>query len=143
RDPELTQLAHGLQRDLRVAHHSALGDLEREPLRAKLRLREDRGDLTRELRVLELARSEVHVDGQVRMVRIRELPRARLAAGLSEHRAADLDHVAELVGERDERPGPKHAVARAVPAGQRLERDERPALEVDDRLVVDAELPPL
>ena len=74
------------------------------------------------------------------MVRVRELPRARLPARLAQHRTADLDHVAELVRERDERSRPDDAVARPVPAGERLERDERPPLEVDDRLVVDAEL---
>ena len=74
------------------------------------------------------------------MVRVRELPRACLPTGLAQHGPADLDHVPELVRERNERSGPDHAVARPVPAGERLERHERPPLEVDDRLVVDTEL---
>ena len=67
------------------------------------------------------------------------MPLGGLAAGLAEHPVAELAHEAGALGQRQELAGRDEAVA-VLPADERLDADDLPRLEADERLVVEHEL---
>ena len=60
RTPERLELAQGVDGRLRVLHGVALGDLQVEGARGQARLAQRALDVLDEVRLLELARGEVH-----------------------------------------------------------------------------------
>ena len=92
-----------------------------------------------EVRLLELAGREVDADPELRQPEA-ELPLAGLAARLAQDPAAHRDDVAGLLGDVDELARHQQRPVRRLPADERLEPDDRAAAELDDRLVVEAEL---
>src|SRR6185295_1898330 len=87
----------------------------------------------------ELAGREVDAYPEVRPIQA-DLPVASLAAGLAEDPAADRDDVAGLLGEVDPFAGHEDGPVRRLPADEGLDSDDCGRAEVDDRLVVEAEL---
>ena len=66
-----------------------------------------------------------------------------LLDGAAQHPFGQCGDVAGLLGHRDEGVRRKQAEGRVLPADQRLEGHRQAGRELDDRLVVHAELAPL
>ena len=123
----------------RPLHEPALGDLEGERRGRQARLVEDRPDRCDEVVLLELAGGQVDADLEVGELEP-ELPFARLAARLAEDPATHRHDVAGLLGQIDELHRHEQRPIRELPADERFEPDDGPGRELDDRLVVEAQL---
>ena len=126
-----------------VAHHLALCDLEHQALGRQPRILQGPRDVADERLAPELARRQVHGDGDVAVDGMRPLPSGGRLAGLPQHLVPELLHQADLLGDRDELARPDEAAFGRIPAGERLERDDPAVAEIDDRLEDDADLVPL
>ena len=81
-----------------------------------------------------------HVDGDAQLpARMSEVERTDLAAGRLEHPATDRHDQPRLLGDGDEL-GRTHHAGGSLPAGERFHCDNLTRREVEDRLVVDAQL---
>ena len=89
---------------------------------------------------VELAAGEVDAHEDRLAVGSRRLPTLRLAARLLDHPHADGHDEAGLFGDVDELRRHERAALGMLPAQQRLDADDEAALEVDGRLVDDAQL---
>src|SRR5436305_15326439 len=89
--------------------------------------------------MVELARRDVHRHLQRAAVEAVEV--GRLPARLIEHPFAEADDEAGLLCERDEFAGRELAECRMLPADEGLAAGDLTAVEVDDGLVVEPELP--
>ncbi len=90
--------------------------------------------------VAQLARGDVDHHAERRDAFVD--PALALAAGLAERPGADRQEEAGGVGERQERFGREHAVARMAPAQERLGTDHLARGDVDARLVDEEQLVP-
>ena len=97
-------------------------------------------DFGDEIGLQELAARDVDADEQ-RLVGTRQcrLPADHFLDRARQHIAAELDDEIGLLRDGNELGGAELAVARMVPANQRLEADEALGRERDDRLVEDGE----
>src|SRR5712671_2606968 len=136
---ERSQLFERVDGAVGALHEAALGDLEDEAGRRELRLREDRPDRLDEVVLAELAGRQVDADLQMRETQA-ELPLAQLAAGLTEDPLTHRDDVAGLFGDVDELARHPQRPVRRLPPNERLETDHGAADELDDRMIVEAEL---
>ena len=98
------------------------------------------GDQVDQVGLGELARRQVDVDGRGQGAGAVGPPAGRLAAALGEDPGAEGDDQAGLLGEGDELGRQQLAPTRLIPADQRLDPDQAPLLERDDRLVEGAQL---
>jgi hypothetical protein len=89
--------------------------------------------------LLELARRQVDADLQVREAQM-DLPVAGLTARIAKDPATHRDDVTGLLRQVDELVGHQERTPRQLPAYQCLDADDGAALELDDRLVVEAKL---
>src|SRR6188472_906445 len=103
-------------------------------------LREDRGDLTDERPVLELARGDVDAERQWAELREAAAPVDRLCTCGPEHPSADRDDETHLLGEGNEVERRDQSAIRMLPAQERLGARDRLVRELHVRLVVDVEL---
>ena len=85
------------------------------------RLGEDLRHVRDQVRVPDLTHRHVDAHEQRRLVRVVQLPAARLAAGRDQDPAAELHDRAVLLGQSDEPIRRQHAELRVVPAHQRLD----------------------
>src|SRR3954469_19712271 len=137
------ELAQALERRARrgdVLEEDALGDLEAEAAGLEAAARERPLHLAEELGPGELAARHVDGDAEVGGVREALAPGGDLGGRLLEHPAAERRDEAGLLGQADELGRADDAVAGTVPADERLDADQALVGDVEDRLVVDAEL---
>ena len=99
---------------------------------------EQRRDVDRERGVEEGAGREVDRDAE--LVALLAATRGTWRMRGAEHPAGERDDQAGLLGDRDELLGHEQAVARVVPAHERLDADDAAGHEVDLGLVVQREL---
>ena len=137
---QLLEVGQGRRGGFGVLEQDGLRDFEDQAAGRQARCLERRAHLLDHARVLELAPAQVHAHRQRRLDGVRELPLARLPAGLTQHPAADRDDEAGLLRERDEVERRHEAALGVVPAHERLDRRDPAAGQVDGRLVVDHEL---
>src|SRR4051812_8310659 len=123
-----------------VLEQHALGDLEAEAAGLEAAARERALHLGEELRAGELAARDVDGDAEVGGVREALAPGGDLGGRLLEHPLAERCDEAGLLGQADELGRCDDAVAGAIPADERLDADQALVGDVEDRLVVDAEL---
>ena len=88
----------------------------------------------------QLARGEVHVQGDRLARGDLLLPQSNLAAGFSDRPLSEGHDQPALLGQRDELHGRDQAAARVLPADECLDAGKPARLEVDRRLVVEDEL---
>ena len=105
-----------------LAGEDRLGDLEGERGRVELGACERVGDMFGEAGVRELQSGGVDRDAAARSRGEPVVPSPGLSARLEEHRAAEIDDEARVLGERDERVGRDEPSRRVLPAGERFER---------------------
>src|SRR6185295_7050665 len=125
---------------LGVLDEGVLGDLEVEARRLQAGLLQDRLDVLLEARVVDLAQREIGGQRQVAPGGVEVVPAPERQAGLAEHHPSERQDQADLLGEWDEACRRDQAALRVVPAQQRLEAAQAPAVQLDDRLEDDAEL---
>ena len=101
---------------------------------------EDAGDLVDEVRLDELTGRQVHRHERFVASCRGIAPCARLATGRLEHPAAERQDQPRLLGQGDERNWWDQATDGMLPADEGLEPDDPFGREVDQRLVVQAEL---
>ena len=138
--PERLQLLELGEDGLVVSSQEALRDLERERLGRQPRPAQHLGHVAREVGFLELPDRDV--DGEVErcMTRSRELPLAHAGARGLEYPQAQRHDDPGLLRELDELVGREQPPLRVLPAHERLDTDHAPVVELDDRLVVEAEV---
>ncbi len=115
-----------------IADQHAFGDFKFQPRRRQAGFQQNLMHQLRQVAVLELHRRQVDGDAQ------RPRPGRRLAAGGAQNPFAELDDDAALLGQRDEGAGRDHALARMMPAHQRLEAGDL-AVDMRLRLIVQRE----
>ena len=125
RQADLRQALERRRRARRVEHDRGLGDLELEQRGLDVVDGQQPRDVDRQRRVEERARRQVDRDGQLVALL---LPGAALAHGRSQYPAGEGDDEAGLLGDRHELLGAEEAVARVVPAHERLDADDAPLM---------------
>ena len=133
---ELGELADGAARGIVEQHR--LGDLDLEGRCGYAVLVEGAPHEPRELRVLELLHRDV--DREPARGNALFAPDRHLRAGRFQHPAPDVDDQPADLGGRDEFLGAARAVARGLPAQQRLEADQAAVAQAVLRLVEQREL---
>ena len=120
---------------LRVLHRDAFRELDFELVWRDVELVRDRDDALGEVRPLQLLRGDV--DRHRHRFEARALPRCDLPRDIADDAFAELDDEVGSFGDLDELQRRHGAVARIVPARERLEADQAAAADVDDRLQLD------
>jgi len=138
---EQLQLQHLGDDGLGVLHEHALGDLEHERGRVEVRRPHGPGNVVVEALVLEVAGGDVHAHAEAACEVVVSLPFGCLRARLLEHPASEGDDETRLLGDGDELLRLQQPELRVVPAHEGFHPDRLAALEVDDGLVVEDELP--
>jgi hypothetical protein len=134
---ELVQADDG---HLQVVHQDALGDLQGQALGGEAGVAEGRGHVVGQVAAEQVMGGEVDVQQQRAGVGV---PAGHLAAGLAQHEPVELDHQAGLLGQGDELGRRDQPAVRPRPAHQGLGAGDATGVQVDDRLVVDHQLPAL
>src|SRR3989475_4213309 len=144
RDPhtavvQLLQVLTGAVSHGAVDDDRRLGDLETEEARGQVAGAEGALDRGADAARRELLAGEVHPSPEsVRQQTLTEPP-CRLGARLVKDVVAQRDDHAGCLGNRDELIGHDEASRRRVPPDESLDADDPPALDVDLRLIVEAE----
>src|SRR5487761_1560470 len=123
-----------------VTHQGTFGDLEDQVRRLESGLEQRETDTIANRAVRNFARREIDTHQEVGRSDPLTLPTASLGARLGEHEPVDVVDEADLFGEGDERDRLKKSTRRMLPAHERLETHDRTGDQVEDRLVVDAQL---
>ena len=134
----VAERAQDARRVLGVVHQLALGDLELDQRRIDPRAIDDGADAHVEVELAELPRRQVHRDRQ--QLGPRGLPGAQVRARLAQHPFADRHDQSALLEDRDEVRRRDDAAGRVVPTQQRLGAARPLGLQVEFRLVHQAEL---
>ena len=121
----------------RVRHDHAFRDFQLELGGVAAGFGQDLAHQLDQVLLVELARGQVHGDGQRRQAGL--APGHQLLAGGAQHPGADLDDEPGLLGNRNELGGRHRLAARRTPAQQRFDADLHAAGEVDLRLVIQHE----
>ena len=120
-----------------ILHQLALGDFQLDKLRPHARFVDDRADARREVQLPELPRREVHRHGE-RLGAV-GFPCAQVGARLPQHPFADRNDEPAFLQDRNEVRRRDDAAARMVPAQERLGAARALALQVELRLIDEAE----
>ena len=113
-----------------VADERGLGDLDFEPAGGEARMGQDRQDLLRHARVLQLMRRNVQREMEVAG------PAARVGAGVGEHMVEQLRNHAAFFGDRYELLRLDRAFYVMVPTSENFEADQAALGKRDDRLIM-------
>ena len=122
-DAQVPQRRQARDGRLRVGEHDGLGHLEHEARGRKPGRAEHVGELVDERLLGQLGGGQV--DGERDPLADAGPPRRGLAARLEQHRAAEGEDGAALLGQRDELVGLDEAAGRVVPAGEGLDAERR------------------
>ena len=137
-DAERLQPQQGLLHLHQIRHQHALGQLELEPLAGEAGVAQHLLHRLDEVARLELHARQVH--RHRRTVEHAAGPALGTARRLVQRPAADRQHQAALLGDRDELVRQQQAAARMAPADQRLAADEGTVAGAQLRLEVQHEL---
>ena len=141
--PDAAQVVELGHRDLALAGEHRLGDLEHEPVRLQAAAAQRARDRAREPWRREVARGHVDVHGrrgELGVVGEDAAPVRELAAGEHEDLRAERHGEPRRLGGGEELRGGEQAVVGVLPAHERLDGGDRAGRQVEDRLVVQAQL---
>src|SRR5439155_1078126 len=139
-DAEGLQAAESLEVRVAVVHDGALGELDDEIVRLESGFTQRLGDVMYQIALFEVAGRDVHREPQGRSAGDGLAPGAHVAAGLPQHPAAELGDVAALLHHLDEARRHQYPGLGVPPAHERLDAEDAPRAEVDDRLIFEEEL---
>ncbi len=118
-DANISEFPHGLDDQVHIPHHQALGQLQLEPAGIGPALVQRAAHLGDEIGLVKLAGADV--DRQLQVTGGRVLaPEGESAAGGLQHPAADGDDESIFLGGRDEGGRRDHALSSRLPAQQGL-----------------------